>query len=149
MAHTIDRRRLLKVGATFAASALLLPRAGAHEVVTTTLRVVHPWSRATAPEAKFAVLCMNFEDVDVDDRLVSVASPVAAGAEMGGPDAGPRVDFFIPRAKSTELAEKGRHVRLTGLRFPLAAGTSHPVQLGFEKGGVYLTTFTVDFERFA
>lgn len=148
MNGSIHRRGLLSAGLAFGASLTLLRQARAHEVITSTMRVTHPWSRATAPDATFAVLCMRFDEVVQSDRLVLAESPVATGADMGGAGAGPVVDFPIPEGQETYLDEALTYVRLVGLKFPLEVGRSYPLQLGFEKGGVYNTSFSVDQVRF-
>ena len=148
MSSHIDRRRLLG-GALAWSAALVVPGARAHEIITTTLRVTHPWSRATAPHDGFAVLCMKFDEVAEDDRLTLVESPVAVSAEMAGSAAGPSIDFLIRAGQETFLAETQTHVRLIGLKFPLEVGREYPLRLGFAKGGVYNTSFSVDQDRMA
>jgi copper(I)-binding protein len=128
--------------------AAVLPAARACEFYTSTLRVTHPWTRATAPGASTAVVCMKFDEVTVADRLISVETPVATGAEMGGVGAGSAVDFLVPAGQTTFLDEGGTHVRLVGLKFPLEVGRSYPLRLGFEKGGEFNATLTVDYTRF-
>ena len=147
MSGEICRRGVLSVGVACGTS-LLFGTASAHEIITSTMRVTHPWSRATAPDATFAVLCMKFDEVAAADRLVMVESPVAAGADMGGAGARPTVDFPIPAGQETYLEEARTHVRLVGLKLSLEVGRSYPLVLGFEKGGVYNTTFSVDRVRF-
>ena len=147
MSLSIHRRGVLSIGLASGA-VLLCGTAGAHEVITSTMRVTHPWSRATAADATFAVLCMKFDEVAETDRLVLAESPVATSADMGGAGAGPTVDFRIPAGQETYLEEARTYVRLVGLKFPLEVGRSYPLLLGFEKGGVYNTTFSVDQVRF-
>jgi copper(I)-binding protein len=142
-----DRRLVLRAGLAVGAS-LLLPGARACEFMTSTLRVTHPWTRATAPDATSAMLGMKFDEVLEADRLVLVETPVASGAEMAGLAAAPQVDFQIPPGQETRLEESGTWVRLLGLKFPLQMGHSYPLRLGFEKGGVYNTTLSVDYTRF-
>ena len=125
-----------------------LPRARACEIMTSTLRVTHPWSRVTAPGDETAVLCMKFDEVTQTDRLLRVKTPVADSADMGGKHAGPAVDFLIPEGQETYLDEGGTFVRLLGLKFPLLPGRSYPLMLGFEKGGDYIATLSVDYPRF-
>ena len=147
MSLSIHRRGVLSIGLASGA-ALLCGKARAHEVITSTMRVTHPWSRATAPDATFALLCMKFDEVAETDRLVLAESPVATSADMGGAGAGPTVDFRIPAGQETYLEEARTYVRLVGLKFPLEVGRSYPLLLGFETGGVYNTTFSVDRVRF-
>ncbi len=147
MSSSIHRRGVLSIGLACSAS-LLCGKARAHEIITSTMRVTHPWSRATAPGETFAMLCMKFDEVAESDRLVRVDSPVASGADMGGAGAAPTVDFPIPHGQESYLEEGQTYVRLVGLKFPLEVGRSYPLLLGFEKGGVYNTTFSVDRVRF-
>ena len=143
-------RRLALLAGVAVGATLALPwrTARACELITTHLRITHPWSRATAPDASTAIVCMKFDEVSATDRLVLVETPIARGAEMGGALSLPRVDFLIPQGQETHLAEEGTFVRLTGLAFPLEAGRSYPLRLGFEKGGTYNTVLSVDYPRF-
>lgn len=147
MHRTFDRRALLQ-GSLALGAALMLPVARACEIVTSTLRITHPWTRATEPGATTAVLGMRLDEVVDDDRLILVETPVAEGADIGGPQARPVVDLPILRGQDIILDESGVHVRLIGLRFPLQVGRSYPLRLGFERSGVYLATLSVDYGRF-
>jgi copper(I)-binding protein len=142
-----DRRGLLQaglaVGVTFAA-----PWARACEYYSSNLRVTHPWTRATAPGATSAVVCMRFDEVMRADRLIAVETPVAAGAEMGGTYAGPAVDFAIPEGQESVLSEAGTHVLLIGLRIGLEIARTYPLKLVFEKGDIVIATLNVDYARF-
>ena len=143
--------------------ALLAPAARACEFFSPTLRILHPWTRASEPNASTAVVCMGFDEVSRDDRLIQVLTPVAAAAEMGGvvltgfanksgtgtgSSAGPGLDFLIPAGQESALSEGGRFVRLLDLRHPLEVGRSYPLTLVFEQGGTVNATLTVDFARF-
>ncbi|MDP2006959.1 MAG: copper chaperone PCu(A)C [Rubrivivax sp.] len=147
MPDDLHRRRLLQAGLALCMVALA-PRVRACEFMTPTLRVTHPWTRATGHDATTAVLCMRFDEVSEADRLILVETPVATSAEMGGALARPTVDFLIPQGEETYLDDSGTFVRLLGLTQPLQLGRSYPLRLGFEKGGVFNTTLGVDFGRF-
>jgi copper(I)-binding protein len=140
------RRRLLRAGCALGA-ALVLPPARACEFFSTHLRILHPWSRATAEGDAFAVLCMRFAEVRLPDRLIRVETPVAAGAEMGGADTGRAIDFAIPAGRESELSETGTFIRLVGLKQPLELGRNYPLKLVFEHGGVVDADIDIDFER--
>lgn len=142
------RRSFLRAGVAVSAT-LLVPTARACEFFTATLRITHPWTRATAPGDPFAVVCLTFDEVSVADRLIGVTSPVAAGAEMGGDQPGGPVDFLIPARRETVFSEEGVHVRLVGLRHPLELARSYPLTLVFEKGGAIGTKLSVDYARSA
>jgi copper(I)-binding protein len=127
---------------------LVLPSARACEYFSPTLRVTHPWARASAPGASTAVVSMRFDEVSQDDRLVGVQTPVASGAEFAGPGAEPGLDLPIPSGRETLLSETGLHLRLTGLQLPLEVGRSYPLKLTFERGGVVNATLNIDYARF-
>lgn len=147
MSRLIRRRSVVQAG--LALGSTLLWRPGqACEYFGTTLRVTHPWTRATADTADGAVLCMRFDEVSQTDRLIAVHTPVAAGAVMGGAGAGGPVDLAIPAGRETVLSEAGTHIRLVGLKFPLEVARTYPLQLVFEQGGVIDATLNVDYGRF-
>lgn len=131
-----------------ASLAFKLPAARACEYFSPTLRVTHPWARASAPGARTAVVSMKFDDVLQDDRLIGVQTPVASGAEIAGPGAEPGVNLLIPNGRETLLSEGGLHLRLTGLQLPLEIGRSYPLKLTFERGGVVNATLSIDYARF-
>lgn len=147
MQRLIQRRRVLQAGLTMCASALL-PSARACEYFTSTMRVFHPWTRASGP-ADFAPVCMTFDEVVETDRLIGVETPVAAGAELSGAGLGPEMDLLIPAGEVTVLSETGTHIRLIGLRHELHVGREYRLTLHFERGGVVLAKLSVDFARFA
>jgi len=138
----------MQVGLAVSVS-LLVPTARACEFFTATLRITHPWTRATAAGDPFAVVCLTFDEVSKTDRLIGVESPVAAGAEMGGDQTGGPVDVLIPAGRETVLSEEGVHVRLVGLRHPLELARTYPLTLIFEKGGAVGTKLSVDYARSA
>jgi copper(I)-binding protein len=143
-----DQRRLALRAGLAAGLALALPSARACEYFSPTLRVTHPWTRASAPGASTAKVSMKFDDVSQDDRLIAVHTPVASGAELAGPGVEPGVRLAIPSGQETLLSEAGVHLRLTGLQLPLEVGRSYPLQLVFERGGVVRATLNVDYARF-
>jgi copper(I)-binding protein len=138
------RRTLLRAGLATGV-AMLLPPARACEFFTGTLRVTHPWTRATSADATTAVLCMRIDEVDQADRLVGARTPVALGAEMGGSGVGRAVDVPIAQGSVVELFEEGVHLRLTGLKQGLQAGREYPLELEFERAGLLLARLSVDF----
>lgn len=154
MKPRLIRRDVLRNGLAVGL-ALLAPAARACEFFSPTLRILHPWTRASEPNATTAVVCMRFDEVSRDDRLIQVLTPVAAGAEMGGvtlmggsSGAGPDLDFLIPAGRESALTEGGRFVRLLDLRHPLEVARSYPLTLIFEQGGVVNASLTVDFANF-
>ena len=144
MKPILDRRRLLCAAASLAVIAVI-PVGRACEFDADTLTVTHPWTRATAADAAFAVVSMKFINVMTADRLIGVITPVASGAELGGPDGIRALAFEVRPGSSAELAEAGVHLRLTGLRQPLELGRSYPMKLVFERGGIVHAQLNVDF----
>ena len=156
MEPRLIRRNVLR-GSLALGVALLAPAARACEFFSPTMRILHPWTRASEPGASTAVVCMRFDEVSRDDRLIQLQTPVAAAAELGGValdgssrrnNAGTGLDFPIPAGRESALSEGGRFVRLLGLRHPLEVGRSYPLTLVFEQGGVVDATLTVDFASF-
>ena len=148
MDHDVSRRSMLHCGAALT-GALLLPATQACEVQAEFLRVTHPWTRGTAPDAQFAVLCMRIDNVTADDRLVGLETPVAGGAMVAGTADNQPLDLAIPAGSDVDMHEQGLHLRLAPLRLTLHAGRSYPLQLTFARSGVVFTTLSVDFPRFA
>jgi hypothetical protein len=145
---SLGRRSFLRAGLAVS-TVLLVPAAKACETFTATLRILHPWTRATAAGDPFAVVCLTFDEVTSADRLIGVKSPVATGAEMGGDQSGGPVDVLIPAGRETVFSEEGVHVRLVGLKHPLGLGRAYPLTLIFEKGGSIGTELSVDYPRSA
>lgn len=145
MTQAIQRRTLLHA-ACATGLATLLPTARACEFFATTLRITHPWTRVSDVGADSAVISMKFDEVMHADRLISVSTPVAENAELGGRFASPTMNFQIPAGRETQLNEIGTFVRLTGLKQPLEMGRSYPLTLVFEHGGSVAASLSVDYE---
>jgi copper(I)-binding protein len=142
--HRRDMLRLaLATGMSFATAS-----ARAHEYYVPTLRISHPWCRATAADAPFAIVCITFDEVREADRLIVVETPVAASAELSGAGAGRAVDFAIPVGRDSVLGEEGTVLRLTGLTQALEVGRMYPLRLVFAKGGEVNATLDVAYASF-
>ncbi len=122
--------------------------ASACEFFASTLRVTHPWTRATGDDDTAAVVCMRFDEVRVDERLIGIETPIATGAELAGLAASSRVALDIPQGRETLLSEHGTFIRLTGLVMPLDAGRAYPLRLQFAVAGTLRAELTVDYARF-
>jgi copper(I)-binding protein len=149
MTRLLHRRGLLQAGLGLCA-ALAVPAVRANDTCyfdSPNLRIFHPWTRATGPEDRVAVVCMVFDEVTRADRLIGVHTPVAEGAEIGGPGARPGVDLPIAAGRALELRENGTHVRLLGLKHPLHVGRTYELTLVFEHGGAIPVHLDVDYER--
>ncbi|MCV2370363.1 copper chaperone PCu(A)C [Roseateles oligotrophus] len=145
MTQLIDRRFLLRAAMVGGLGACLAD-VRACEFFCSTLRVTHPWTRASAPGASTAIISMKFDEVREDERLIGLETPVAARAEIGGAGAGRELNFLIPAGQDTQLSEAGTFIRLIGLKHPLESGRSYPLTLIFEKGGRIEADLSVDFD---
>lgn len=131
------------------AACALSPREGlACEYQAATLRILHPWTRATAPGQADAIVGMTFDEVARDDRLIGVSTPVAARAVLIDRDGPADVDLPIPAGQVTTLDEQGVTLRLQELRHALEVGRSYPLRLLFAEGGPVVATLNVDYARF-
>jgi copper(I)-binding protein len=148
MQSNIDRRAAMRTGLALA----LAPWAGssrACEFYAPNFTLIHPWTRASRPDATSAIVSMKFQNVTQSDRLIGVQTLVADSAELGGEGAGPQLDFAIPAGQDSELAERGVHLRLLGLKLPLEVARSYPMTLVFANAGEIRATLNVDYARFA
>ena len=103
----LTRRQVLQSGLALG-SALALPQARACEFTTTTLRVTHPWTRATAQDAGYAVVNMKIDQVMHADRLIGVETPVAGAAEIVGDPAGSKgLSLLIQQGQELQIGEAG------------------------------------------
>jgi len=148
MTPFFSRRSLLQAGAALAAQAGL-PPARACEFFGPTLRVTHPWARASMPGDTEALVSMVLDEVSEDDRLVGVETPVAAAADLLVDGRPAPLDLAIPAGRETRLDAEGRQLRLTGLRQPLDVGRAYPLTLHFAKGGPVKASLSIDLQRFA
>jgi len=108
------------------------------------LEISGAFSRATLPNAPVGGGYLSITNTGAsDDRLVSVATPVAGTSQihemkMDGdvmrmnelPDG-----LAIPAGETVELAPGGYHLMFMDLQQPLVEGESFPVTLTFEKAG--------------
>ena len=134
----------IKLFSSVAAVLLLATQALADDVKLGDVVIVLPWARATPSGATTGAGYLTIENHgQADDRLVGVASPVAAKVEVhemsmtGGvmrmrPVQG---GVAIAAGKSVTLAPSGYHIMLMGLNAPLKQGDKVPVTLTFEKAG--------------
>jgi periplasmic copper chaperone A len=145
MSRLVYRRDFLRASLAMCAS-LAMPAARACEFYTSTLRITHPWTRATAPGATSAVLCMKIDEVIEADRLIGVDTPVARGVELVVDGAVSRLNLPIPKGREMILGEAGRLIRLIDLNHPLLIARTYPLKLIFEKSGMVDAELNIDYE---
>jgi copper(I)-binding protein len=129
---------VLLLACTFGAGA-----ASAHEYALKSLKIDHPFARATPPGAKTGGVFVTVENTgSQSDRLISVSSPVAGVADLHEM----KVDAGVMRMRGVaalevkpgetlELKPGGYHVMLSELRKPLKVGDKFPLTLKFENAG--------------
>lgn len=120
------------------ASLMMMGVAHAADIVS----VSEPFARATAPSAKAGAAFLTLSIATGEDKLLSVASPVAEKVElhnhiMEDGIARMRAVDAIPVVAGTPIALKpgGLHIMLIGLKQQLKEGDTVPLTLHFEKAG--------------
>lgn len=117
--------------------AALYPLAGLAEFAITD-----PWARASILSSRPAAAHLTFES-DVDDRLVSITTPIAETATIHavetGSDGGARMTAVealdLPAGQPVKFRPKHIHIMLMGLTNKLEEGTSFQLTLRFETAG--------------
>lgn len=117
--------------------------ASAHEYALKSLKIDHPFARATPPGAKTGGVFVTVENTGSQpDRLMSVSSPVAGIAELHEMkvDAGVMRMRGVPAlevkpGETLKLTPGGYHVMLSELRQPLKVGDRFPMTLTFLHAG--------------
>lgn len=113
------------------------------------LEVKDVWARATAGNVANAAIYMTINSHS-SDRLIAASTPMANKVDLmtmeGGSDAIGMAylkAIEIPANTSVSLNPTGLHVWLAGLKRPLKAGQTFPLNLIFEKAGRREVTVSV------
>jgi len=129
-------RRQVVVSALLAAGAGVSPvPAVAQDYWLNLIRVSKPWAPPTAPGVRVASVYMSIENRGGElERLMHVQTPVAERAsfvdEVPARGIIESVNYIELRARREVLLRPGRlHIKLEGLKQPLAKGTSFPLTL--------------------
>ena len=138
--------------AALAAIVLSLP-AFAHSYTLGTLKIGHPWARATPKGAAVGGGYLSVTNTGKEpDRLIGISSDVAGKAEIhemkmdGGvmsmrPVTG---GLVIKPGETVALKPGGYHVMFMGLKAPFVEGRSFKGTLVFEKAGKIDVDFKID-----
>ena len=126
--------------------------AWSHNYTVGSIKIDHPWSRATVAGIPNGVSYFVLENQGNEaDQLVSVSSPVAEVAELHTHEKDGDVlrmrqvhGIEIPAGETVALEPGGLHVMLMTLKEPLEQGTSFPLILQFEKAGSVTVDVHVD-----
>lgn len=125
------------------AALLLANTAWAHDYQLGPLKILHPWTRATAPGAAAGGGFLKIENTGAADRLIGAAAEVSAVVELhtmvmdGEVMRMRKLDkgIELPAGSTTELKPGSLHIMFIDLKAPLKEGTSFPLTLKFEKAG--------------
>ncbi|HSF65540.1 MAG TPA: copper chaperone PCu(A)C [Paracoccaceae bacterium] len=140
--------------ATLAVALLAVPAAAqSHD----GMHVTDAYARVSGPSAQSGAVFLMLENHGTaEDRLIGVASDVAARVEMHThtQDANGVMQmrevpegFAIAAGGTHALARGGDHIMLLGLTRPLNQGDSFPLTLTFQRGEVITLDVTVDAQR--
>ncbi|MDQ2961893.1 MAG: copper chaperone PCu(A)C [Pseudomonadota bacterium] len=124
----------------------------AHEYRTDSLRIDHPFARATPPGAKIGgVFFTVYNFGNQTDRLVRASTPIAAGVVLHQMafDGGVMKMRAVPSVEvrpggRLELKPDGYHLMLVDLKQPLKVGEKFPLTLTFERAGGVLISVPVE-----
>ncbi|OOY18019.1 hypothetical protein BMI91_03745 [Thioclava sediminum] len=121
------------------------------------IQILDPYVRVSTPMSKSAAAFMEIKNIsDLDDRLLSVSSNVAARVELHTHKQGPNGEmqmlevkegFEIPAKGEHVLQRGGDHVMFMGLNQPLHQGDMVTLNLRFEKTGLMVVDIPVDLNR--
>jgi copper(I)-binding protein len=135
----MNRLRIVAFAALAAASAI---PAAAHDYTLATLKIAHPYARATPPGADIGGAYLTIDNKGAADRLVAASSPAAARVELHTMSMDNGVmrmhevkAIDLPAGGEVQLKPGGLHMMLVGLKAPLAEGTRVPLKLTFEHAG--------------
>lgn len=132
-------RVFLAVAATLLLAA---PAAFAHDFTLGSLRIDHPWARASAGPVRNGAAFFAIENSGAADRLVAVTGDVAERVELhthrleGDVMQMRQVESIeVPSHGTATLRPGSFHVMLIGLAQPLKEGDRFPLTLTFEQAG--------------
>lgn len=126
--------------------------AWAHDYELGSLRVEHPWARASIGPAKTGAAYLTVFNLGEEvDRLIAVETPAAKRAELhthlvedGIMKMRPVEAIEVAPGEPAVLRPGGLHVMMMGLVAPLEEGTTFPLTLTFEKAGSITIETVVD-----
>jgi copper(I)-binding protein len=133
--------------------ALAATAVAAHDYTAGTLKIDHPWARATPKGATVAGGYMKITNTgSTPDRLTGGSSEAAAKVEVhemsmdGGVMKMRPLDkgLEIPPGATVELKPGSFHVMMTGITKPFVKGERVKASLTFEKAGKVDVEFAVE-----
>lgn len=131
---------------------LIAMPAPAHDFTAGSLKIQHPWARATAASARNGGVYLAIDNGGAAaDRLISVSTPAADRAEThvtlsedGVMKMRQVTAIDLAPGTRTELKPGGLHIMLLGLKGQLKHGEKFPLTLTFEKAGTIEVVVVID-----
>ena len=125
--------------------------AQAHDYYAKLFHIYHPWAEPTETGAVDSAVYVKFDDIAVDDQLISASMSLADRVELRGPAGNGQTGTEGPLLKGVALASGSEvelrpgsaHLVLKGLKLPLQLGRSYPMTLEFEKSGAVFVMVSV------
>jgi copper(I)-binding protein len=144
-----SRRSLLALtGFVLALAGLVVE---AHEYKVGNIAIAHPHSRPTVGDLGTAGVYMTFKNTGAADRLLSATTAASSSVEIhnmsmdGGMMRMRKLDGIdLPAGGTVVLALGGLHIMVFGLKAPLRAGASFPLELSFKNAGKMLVQVKVE-----
>lgn len=145
----------MRITALAIAAALSLATAlpaAAHDFKVGTLKIDHPWTRATPPGAKTGGGFLSITNTgDTPDRLTGGSSPLSEKLEVHTMTMDDGVmkmrelkdGLEIPAGATVTLKPGGNHLMFIGLDQPISMDEKVTATLDFEKAGQVEVTFAV------
>lgn len=141
-------RFFLMLGTAFLLAAAA---AFAHDYTLGSLRIDHPWARASAGPARNGAAFFTVENSGEVDRLVAVSSDISQRVELhthrmegNVMQMRPVEAIEVPAHGTATLQPGGFHVMLIGLAQPLKEGDRFPLTLTFERAGTVTVEVKVE-----
>lgn len=127
----------------FVLSMLIMAAAGGMASAQENIRIDHPRAAAVADATKPGAVFMTIVNIGAeDDRLTAIETPAAGMAQIHSTKMSKKkmrmrrkAGLPLKAGESLELKHGDLHVMLMQLAGPLAAGTTVPITLVFEKAG--------------
>ena len=124
----------------------------AHDYQLGSIQIGHPWARATVAGQQAGGAFLKLQNNGTAaDKLISASAAVAHSTELHSMAMEGNVmrmrpikALDIPAGQTVELKPGGLHIMFMGLKAPLKAGESVPLNLKFEKAGEVTVQVTVE-----
>jgi periplasmic copper chaperone A len=147
MMSLADRALVLCCALAMSSTALC-----ANQYRVNTLRIDHPFARATPPGARTGGVFLTVDNAGREsDRLLRASTPLAAGVVIHQMvvDGGIMKMRAVPSLEvhpggRLELKPNGYHLMLLDLKQPLKVGEKFPLTLTFERSGAVLISVVVE-----